>query len=108
MDINKPSITHLGLNVRGMKEDTKRLNMLEWLKGNNTDHPQTELADINLLSDTHCNSPNAAKKWSKEWSLDKKNSIWSLGTAKRKGVAILFNDKLREKPSRHESVTYFK
>ena len=48
------------------------------------------------MSDTHCNSPNAAKKWSKEWSLDKKNSIWSLGTAKRKGVAILFNDKLRE------------
>ena len=96
MDINKPSITWRGLNVRGLKDDTKRLNMLEWLKGNNTDHPLAELADINLLSDTHCNSPNAASKWAKQWSLDKKNSIWSLGTSKRKGVAILFNDKLRE------------
>ena len=94
---NKPNIIFRGQNVRGIGDDTKRLNFLEWLKGNNTDHPIDRIADFNLLADTHCGSPNSAKNWGKEWSLNKKNSMWSLGSSNRKGVAILINDKFRER-----------
>ena len=93
---NTPSITFRGLNVRGIQDSTRRLNVLEWLKGVNVDYP-CSIADINLISDTHCHSPNAAGKWSRQWSLNKNNSIWSLGTSNRKGVAILINDNFRMK-----------
>ena len=85
-----------GLNVRGIQDSTKRLNVLEWLKGNHIDYP-CSVADINLIADTHCHNPNTAGKWAKQWSLDKNNSIWSLGSSNRKGVAILFNDNFRIK-----------
>ena len=94
---NTPSITFRGLNVRGIQDSTRRLNVLEWLKGNHIDYPCNIVADINLISDTHCHSPNAADKWAKQWSLNRKNSIWSLGTSNRKGVAILISDNFRMK-----------
>ena len=96
---NTPSISFRGLNVRGIQDPTRRLNVLEWLKGNHIDYPCNKAADINLISDTHCHSPNAASKWAKQWSLNAKNSIWSLGTSNRKGVAILINENFRMKYS---------
>ena len=37
-----------------------------------------------------------AAKWGREWSPNKNDSLWSLGTNRSKGVAILFHPKLRE------------
>ena len=91
---NKPSISFRGLNIRGGQDNTKRYNMFEYLKGHHIDYP-TKVADINLLSETHCRRPRQGEKWGEEWSSNEHNSIWSCGTAKQKGVAILINDRLR-------------
>ena len=93
---NKPSIIFRGLNVRGLKSYVKRQNMFDWLKGINRDEKNAVIAHVNILSETHCNLPQVAARWGKQWSVDPKNSLFSLGTSRRKGVAILFNDKLRE------------
>ena len=93
---NKPNIIFRGLNVRGLKDYKKRLNMFDWLKGENRDEKNALVAHVNILSETHCNLPQVAEKWGKQWSSNPQNSLFSLGTARRKGVAILINDKLRE------------
>ena len=92
---NKPSISFRGLNIRGGQDDTKRYKMFEYLKGHHIDY-STNVADINLLSETHCRRPRQGEKWGEEWSPNEHNSIWSCGTAKQKGVAILINDRLRK------------
>ena len=86
---HKPNVSFRGLNTGGLQDATSRLNMFEWLKGNHTDHPVNDIADINFLSEVHCRRPKQGKKWGEEWSLDDKNSLWSCGSGKKKGVAIL-------------------
>ena len=75
----------LSLNVRGLRDNTKRGNMFEWLKG--------QKADVVFLQETHCHLKKDAVKWSREWSNDPNDSIWSLGTTRSKGVSILLNKK---------------
>ena len=83
---NKP-LTIESLNVRGIRDNQKRSNVFSWIKKRN--------ADIFFISETHCHTKKDKTNWSKEWSNDKNDSIWSLGTNRSKGVAILFNPKLK-------------
>ena len=76
------------LNVRGIKTDEKREELFHWLKSRNT--------LFFLIVDTHCNHPNLAGKWKKQWSKDETDSLWSLGTNRQKGVAILINPRLKK------------
>ena len=94
---NKPNIAFRGLNVRGLQNYTKRQNMFDWLKGKHLDIPKNIVGDVNMLSETHCHLPQIAKKWGREWSDDPNNSLFSLGSSNKKGVAILINDRLKEK-----------
>ena len=93
---NKPQINFRGLNTRGLKDFGNRCNMFDWLKGKNLNVKNDHVADINFLSETHCNLPQIAKKWGEDWSNNPNNSYFSLGTSRRKGVAILINDKFRD------------
>ena len=79
--------TFESLNVRGIKGDKRRQDMFHWLKQRNT--------LFFLIVDTHCNQPKLSKKWKEEWSNDETDSLWSLGTNKQKGVAILINPRLK-------------
>ena len=86
MDI--PYETFESLNVRGIKGNKKREEIFHWLKQRNT--------LFFLIVDTHCNQINLAKKWQKQWSNDERDSLWSLGTNKQKGVANLINPRLKK------------
>ena len=44
-----------------------------------------------FLQETHCHLKKDEIKWSKEWSKSDKDSLWSRGTSRSKGVAVLFN-----------------
>ena len=79
------NIHALSINVRGLKDSKKRANMFQWLKD--------QECDIAFLQETHCNLKKDAVKWSREWSNDTTDCMWSLGTARSKGVAILINKK---------------
>ena len=83
-----PYETFESLNVRGIKGDKKREEIFHWLKQRNT--------LFFLIVDTHCNHANLASKWQKQWSKDEKDSLWSLGTNRQKGVAILINPRLKK------------
>ena len=78
---NKP-LNIISLNVRGLRNNKKRANIFHWLK--------TRKYDIFFLQETHCHLRKEAIKWGKEWSLSLKNSYWSRGTNRRKGVTVLF------------------
>ena len=77
------------INVRGIRDNKKRNNVFQWLKKRNT--------DIFFISETHCHHKKDKSNWGKEWSNDKNDSIWSLGTNRSKGVAVLFNPKFRSR-----------
>ena len=47
--------------------------------------------DIAFLQETHCHLKKDENMWSKEWSRSIKDSYWSRGTSRSKGVAVLFN-----------------
>ena len=72
-------------NVRGIRTNSKRADHFAWLKSKN--------ADVTILVDTHCHLLKERKRWSKEWSNKKQDSIWSMGAGNSRGVAILFNKK---------------
>ena len=69
----------ISLNTRGLTEDQKRKSIYYWLRNKE--------ADIILLQETHCCSDRDEYVWSKEWSGE---ALWSKGTNRSKGVAILF------------------
>ena len=75
------------LNVRGIKIPEKRNALFNWLK--------KRKSLFILLVDTHCNHPSLRGKWRDEWSKDESDSLWSLGTNRQKGVAILVNPRLK-------------
>ena len=79
----------ISLNVRGLKDYSKRQNTFKWLKGK---HP-----DIVFLQETHCHLKKDVLQWSKEWSGSTHYNYWSLGTSRSKGVAILFNKNMTER-----------
>ena len=77
-------VTFLSYNVRGINSDTKRLALYKWLESKN--------CDMYFLQETHCHLRKDEQKWSKEW---KGQSVWSKGTARSKGVTILFNPRFK-------------
>lgn len=88
-------------NVRGLRDNNKRRNVFQWLKGKNIQMPQIKgtkgmCPDIILISETHCHSKKDTVRWGLEWSHNKENSIWSKGTSNSKGVAILINEAFRQ------------
>ena len=75
-------------NCRGLRDDKTRHDYFNWLK--------SRPIGIDLLQETHCHLRKEAAKWGREWSSNPKDSYWSLGTNRSKGVTILFHPKLRE------------
>ncbi len=71
------------INISGMREDVKRKAVITYLREHNF--------DIIFLQETHCHLNSERKKWSLEWD---GKSLWSLGTNKSRGVAVLFNRKI--------------
>ena len=74
------------LNVRGLRDNKKRENIFKWMKD--------KRYDVVFLQETHCHLKKDEVKWSKEWSKSNKDSFWSRGTSRSKGVAVLFNTNL--------------
>lgn len=90
------------LNVRGIKTDDRRGKVFAWLKGKFRKKNKSVFkpAAINIIADTHCHLPKDRTNWTKEWSTNEHNSLWSLGTSHQKGVAILISEEFRnENPS---------
>ena len=86
------------LNIRGLIDNRKRGNVFQWLKTNECEvgiDPNQNIKmgkpSIFILTDTHCRWRRQARAWAKEWSNDPNDSIWSLGTSHRKGIAILIS-----------------
>ena len=72
--------------------------MFDYLKGKHLKRNRdSRIADINIVADTHCHERHERGDWGEEWSNNENNSFFSLGTKNQKGVAILINDKFREK-----------
>ena len=71
-------------NVRGMRDHKKRMAIYNWLK--------EKKCDIYLLQETHCHLKKDEVSWAKEWG---GQSYWSKGTARSKGVAVLFNENIK-------------
>ena len=69
-------------NISGLREESKRRSLFLWLRKQN--------CDIVFLQETHCHLKKDEYKWSREWD---GQSLWSRGTNRSKGVAILFNRK---------------
>jgi exonuclease III len=74
------TISIISYNVRGLKEEKKRWAVFHWLR--------KQKCDIVMLQETHCHLKKDENLWSREWA---GQSIWSRGTGKSKGVAVLFN-----------------
>ena len=73
----------LTLNVNGLHNDNKRMEIFQNITNKNI--------DIIFLQETH-STPEASKKWEKEW---KGKSLWHSGAVlKAPGVAILFKENL--------------
>ena len=86
----------LSLNVRGLRDYTKRQNIFKWLKGKDP--------DIVFLQETHCHLKKDVLKWSKEWSGSTNHNYWSLGTSRSKGVAILLSKNIGKRDIRISDV----
>lgn len=71
-------------NISGLRLDKKREAVFHWLKGCGY--------DFVFLQETHCHLRKEEVKWSHEWGTQ---SIWSRGTNRSKGVAVLFNPKCK-------------
>ena len=88
MDSSCESLIFRTNNCRGLRDDKTRNDYFHWLK--------SRPIGIEFLQETHCHLRKEAVKWGREWSTNKNDSYWSLGTNRSKGVAILFHPKLRE------------
>ena len=88
MDNSCNLLTFRTNNCRGLRDNKKRYDYFSWLK--------SKPIGIYFLQETHCHLRKDKTKWGREWSPNQKDSYWSLGTNRSKGVAILFHPKLRE------------
>ena len=78
-------------NCRGFNDDKKRGEAFHWLK------TERKEADLIILADTKCHRPEDKETWSKEWSDDENDSIWSLGEGGSRGVTILITPKFKKR-----------
>ena len=78
------SINVVTCNISGLKDKKKRQAVFYWLKEKDY--------DIIFLQETHCHSKQEVHRWSQEWN---GQCIWSKGTNRSKGVAVLFNSKYK-------------
>ena len=69
-------------NISGLQDKGKRASVFNWLK--------SQQCDIVFLQETHCHLNKEVRRWSHEWDAQ---CIWSKGTNKSRGVAVLFNPK---------------
>ena len=69
------------INISGLKDSKKRNSVFQWLK--------SLKLNIIFLQEVHCHLRKEEKIWTREWG---NKCIWSRGTNKSRGVAILFND----------------
>lgn len=79
---NKLSIA--SCNISGLNDATKRKSVFTWLRSQNY--------DIVMLQETHCHLKRDEYRWSREWD---GQSLWSRGTNRSRGVAVLFNRRCR-------------
>ena len=79
----------ISLNVRGLRDATKRRNVIQWLKSKNP--------DIVFLQETHCHLKKDVNQWNKEWAGSKLHNYWTMGNSRSKGVAILFSKRFCER-----------
>ena len=76
------NITVLSMNVRGLLNTKKRLDVFSWAKGKG--------ASIVCLQETHCNE-DMRKRWEDEWG---NKCIFSHCSNKSAGVCIMFKQGL--------------
>ena len=70
------------LNVNGMQDASKRLNIFKCLKKQNS--------DIFLLQEVHLSNSQENDTWTSQWGGP---AFWSYGSNYSRGVTILFNPK---------------
>ena len=75
----KKTLELLSYNVRGLKDKHKRYATFSWLR--------EKKCDMILLQETHCHLRKDETSWGREWG---GQCFWSKGTARSKGVAIMF------------------
>ena len=78
---NNKHFKSVTVNVQGIRNKVKRNSVFEWLKNKNV--------DICLLQETHCHLRKESKIWEKEWG---GKCLWSFGTNRSKGCAVLFKN----------------
>ncbi len=78
---DKEQIGFLSLNVRGLRDKTKRAQVFSWLRNRN--------CNIYFLQESHSTS-DYETIWKDEWG--NKNIYFSHGTSNSRGVCILFDD----------------
>ena len=78
-------------NCRGLNDNKGRGEAFHWLK------TERKNADLIILADTKCHRLEDKINWSKEWSNDENDSIWSLGEGGSRGVTILVTPKFRKR-----------
>ena len=82
----------LTLNINGLQNDNKRLDLFQQLKN--------KAFDIIFLQETHT-IPETSLKWEKDWT---GKSIWHSGpNTKASGTAILFKENLNFEIIRYET-----
>ena len=74
------ALTIASLNVRGLRDNTKRREMFTWLRAKDF--------SLNMLQEVHC-IENANPVWSAEWGYQ---AIFSNYTSNKAGLCILFNN----------------
>ena len=74
-------------NISGLQDKKIRNSVFNWLK--------SLKYDIIFLQETHCHLRKDIRQWSSEWG---SQSLWSPGSSRSKGVAVLFN------PSTHYNI----
>ena len=79
-------------NVRGLNKDSKRSEYFTWLKAKND-------RDFTIITETKCHDDSDMTNWSKQWSCNENDSIWSVdrGLTGKKGVAILIHPKFNRR-----------
>ena len=68
------------MNVRGLKDRNKRVQVFSWLKNRN--------ANIFLLQETH-STPDTENIWKEDWG--NSNIFFSHGTSNSRGECVLLN-----------------
>ena len=81
-----------GENIRGLNKDTKRSDYFNWLK-TKTDR------DFTIVTETKCHEESDMSAWSRQWSCNENDSIWSIDKGKtgKKGVTILVHPKFNNR-----------